>query len=106
MYDLAEKQPRLVNRDRPIFLHDTARPHTENRTQLKILELDLETIDHPPYSPDLSPTDYYHLFRNLDNFLQDKIFNSQQAVDNAFLAFIGSLFPGFYAKGMNELPLK
>ena len=74
--NLAEKQPRLVNRDRPILLHVNAHPYTANRTQLKILELNLETINHPPYSPDLLPTDY-HLSRNLDNFLQGKIFNSQ-----------------------------
>ena len=62
--NLAEKQPKLVNRDRTILVDDNARPLTENWKQLKILELDLETIDHPPYSPDLLPTDY-QLFRNL-----------------------------------------
>ena len=50
MKNLAEKQPRLV-----------------------ILEFDLEIIDHHPYSPNLSPTEYS---------------------------------PGFYVKGMNELPLR
>ena len=33
MKNLTEKQPRLVNRDRPIPLHGNARPHTANRTQ-------------------------------------------------------------------------
>ena len=74
-----------MNRDRTILLHNNARPHTANRTQLKILEFDLETIDHPPYSPGFSPTDY-HLFQNLDNFLQGEICNFQQAVENAFSA--------------------
>ena len=97
MKNLAEKQPKLVNRDRPILLHDNTRPHTANRTQLKILKWDLETTDHPPYTPDLSPTDY-NLFRNLNIFLQGKIFNSQQPVENAFRAFIGSRSPGFYEK--------
>ena len=105
MKNLAEKQPRLVNRNRPIPLHNNTRPHTANRTQFKILELDLKTIDHPLYSLDLLPTDYY-LFRNWDNFSQGNIINSQQAVENAFRAFIGFCFPGFYAKGINELPLK
>ena len=98
--NLAEKQPRLVNRDKTIPLHDNARPHTANRTQLKILELDLGTIDHPPYSPDLSPTDY-HLFWNSNNFLRGIMPNSQQVVENVFRAFIGSRSPGFYAKGIN-----
>ena len=87
------------------LLHDNTRPHTANRTQLKILESDLETIDYPLYSPNLSPTDY-HLFRNLNKFLQEKIFNSQQAVENSFRAFIGSRSLGFYAKRINELLLK
>ena len=56
------------------FLHYNALPHTTNRTQLKILDLDLKNIDYLPYSPDLSPTDYYFIW-NLDNFLQEKLFN-------------------------------
>ena len=102
--NVAEKQPRLVNRDRPILIHDNACPHTANRTQLKKLQLDLETIDHLPYSPDLSPNDY-QLVRNFDCFLRGKILNSQQAIEIAFLTFIGFRSPGFYAKGINKLQL-
>ena len=72
---------------------------------MKILELDLETINHSPYLPNLLSTDYY-LFRNIDNFIQGKIANFQQAVENAFRSFIGSRSLGFYVKGINELPLK
>ena len=71
---------------------------------MKILDLNLEIIAHPPYSPDLSPSDY-PLFWNLDNFLHGKIFNSKQAVENAFRALIGSPSPGFYAKGINEIEM-
>ena len=39
MKNLAEKQPRLVNRDKPILLDDDVHPQIANRTQLKILEL-------------------------------------------------------------------
>ena len=105
MKNLSEKQPCLANRDQPILLHDNARPHTEKITQLKILELNLETIDHPSYSPELTPTDNY-LFRNLDNFLKGKKFTSQHAKQNAFHEFIDSCSPGFYAKGINMLSLK
>ena len=105
MKNLAEKQPRLVNKDGTILLHDNTHPHATNRTQFKILELDLETIDHPPHSLDLSPTTY-HLLRNLDNLLEGKIFNSQKAVENAFCAFIESRSADFYEKGINELALE
>ena len=74
MKNLVEKQPILVNREKSILLHDNACPHTANRTRLKILELDLETIDHFLNSSDLSQTDY-HMFWNLDKFLQGKRFN-------------------------------
>ncbi|EZA47959.1 Histone-lysine N-methyltransferase SETMAR [Ooceraea biroi] len=102
---LAIKQPKLVNRSMPILLHDNARPHTARLTVAKLQELELETLRHPPYSPDLSPTDY-HFFRNLDNFLVGKFFNSQQAVETAFRDFIDSRTPGFYSRGIDQLPLK
>jgi histone-lysine N-methyltransferase SETMAR len=41
--------------------HDNARPHTVRATQQRIQELHWELIEHPPYSPDLTPSDF-HLF--------------------------------------------
>ncbi|CAK9796551.1 Histone-lysine N-methyltransferase SETMAR [Anthophora plagiata] len=105
MRQLQIKQPRLVNRDRPILLQDNARPHVARSTLLKLQELDLETVCHPPYSPVHAPTDY-HFFRALDNFLQGKIFNSQHAVENAFRDFITSCSPDFFASGINKLSLQ
>ncbi|CAF4887770.1 unnamed protein product [Pieris macdunnoughi] len=57
MEKLAAKQPRLVNRSTPLLLHDNARPHTAQQTATKLEELQLECLRHPPYSPDLAPTD-------------------------------------------------
>lgn len=105
MTELAAKQPRLVNRSSPLLLHDNARPHTARETILTLQELQLETIRHPPYSPDLAPTDY-HFFRDLDNFLHGKTFSSEEAVQNAFTQFVESKSPEFYRKGINELPMR
>jgi histone-lysine N-methyltransferase SETMAR len=38
-------------------------------TKAAIQELDWEILPHPPYSPDLSPSDY-HLFRSFSNNLR------------------------------------
>ncbi|CAG9104377.1 unnamed protein product [Plutella xylostella] len=81
MEKLAAKQLRLVNRSRPLLLQDNARPHTAQQTATKLEELQLECLRHPPYSPDLAPTDN-HFFRNLDNYLQGKKFNSDGAVES------------------------
>ncbi|CAK1586352.1 unnamed protein product [Parnassius mnemosyne] len=101
----AAKQPRLVNRSRPLLLHDNARSHTAQQTTTKLDEPQLECLRRPPYSSDLTPTDY-HSFRNFDNFLQGKKFNSDAAVQTAFKEFIDSRPHRFFSKGVNELPLR
>ena len=67
---LRQQHPALVNRKCPILLHN-AQPHVAKPTLQKLNELGYETLPHPPYSPDLSPTDY-HFFKHLDNFLREK----------------------------------
>ena len=44
--------------------HDNARPHSAAQTQDLITSFKWEQMDHPPYSPDLTPSDY-HLFVHL-----------------------------------------
>ena len=51
-----------------LLLHDNARPHSAAQTQDLITSFKWEQMDHPPYSPDLVPSDY-HLFPHLKNFL-------------------------------------
>ena len=69
-----EKHPALINRK-----NDNARPHTIRVTQEKILELDWSVLPHPPYSPDLVPSDY-HLFRSLQNSLMGTNFSNEDQV--------------------------
>ncbi|GFY30980.1 histone-lysine N-methyltransferase SETMAR [Trichonephila clavipes] len=53
--------PELANRRGVVFHQDNVRPHTSVVTRQKPWELGLEVLMHPPYSPDLAPSDY-HLF--------------------------------------------
>ncbi|KAJ4442943.1 hypothetical protein ANN_04541 [Periplaneta americana] len=41
-----------------VLLHDNARPHTARRTAAVLAEFGWELFDHPPYSPDLAPSDF------------------------------------------------
>ncbi|GFV44298.1 histone-lysine N-methyltransferase SETMAR [Trichonephila clavipes] len=66
-----QKRPELAKRRGVVFHQDNARPHTSVVTRQKLWELGWEVLMHPPYSPDLTPSDY-HLFPALQNFLSDK----------------------------------
>ncbi|KAF2356034.1 Transposase type 1 [Trinorchestia longiramus] len=95
---LSEKRPALVNRRGPILLHDNARSHVARMTVQILIELGYKTLPHPPYSPDLSPTDY-NLFKHLSTFLDGKTFRSKQEVETTFKDFVASQQLTFYQQG-------
>jgi len=47
-----------------LFLHDNTPAHRALGTQTKLAYLGFQCLDHPHYSPDLTPSDY-HLFHGL-----------------------------------------
>lgn len=59
--NIKKKRPALANRHRIVLQQDNARPHVSLATRQKLMELDWDLLPHPPYSPDLAPSDY-HLF--------------------------------------------
>ncbi|KOC61427.1 Histone-lysine N-methyltransferase SETMAR [Habropoda laboriosa] len=67
-----------------------------------IHELGCETLKHPPYSPDLSSTDY-HFFKHFDNFLREEIFRNKEDAVNTCVEFINSRTPDFYCNGTGTL---
>jgi len=52
-----------------LFLHDNAPAHRALATQKILTYLGFQCLDHPPYSPDLAPSDY-HLFPGLKKTLE------------------------------------
>ncbi len=92
---LCEEQPALVNRNVPILLHDNARPHLTRVTQTELKNLGIEVLPHPPYSHDLSPTDF-HFFKHLDNFTMNRQFQNHPAVEEVFKEFIEFRDVDFY----------
>ena len=87
------------------FLHDNARPHTAVRTRQNLLELDWEVLIHPPYSPDLAPSDY-HLFLSLSNALRNEMFDNDDELNQWLANFFASKPAAFYSKGIMSLPEK
>ncbi|GFT82754.1 histone-lysine N-methyltransferase SETMAR [Nephila pilipes] len=76
--EITEKRPHL--KKKKVLLHqDNAPCHKSVKTMTKIHELGFELLPHPPYSPDLYPSDYF-LFSDLKRMLAGKKFSSNEEV--------------------------
>lgn len=62
--------------DRIIILDDNPTPHC---TKKLVKSYNWEALPHPPYSPDLAPSNY-HLFTSMGHALNDSHFNSYKGV--------------------------
>ncbi|XP_046831404.1 histone-lysine N-methyltransferase SETMAR-like [Vespa crabro] len=94
---LQQKRSELIKRKGVMFHQDKARPHTSLVSRQKLLQLEWDTMPHPPYSLDLAPSDYY-LFRSLQNFLDGKTFASNEEVKNHLDQFFASKDQKFYER--------
>lgn len=96
---IKEKRPALANRKGIVFQHDNARPHASMVTQQKLASLGWEILPHPPYSPDIAPSDFY-LFQSLQNF------QNEDDVLNALTEYFHSKPATFFEEGINRLPAR
>lgn len=88
-----------------ILQQDNARPHIANRTMAKIEELGWERLIHPPYSPDIAPSDYY-LFRSLQHSVAGKRFSEVKEVKKHLSEYFASKSAAWYRRGIEKLSEK
>ena len=93
-----EKRPELINCKGIIFHHDNATPQTFLAIRQKLLRLGSEVMLHPPYTPDLAQ------FRSLQNSLNGKTFNDDEAVKSHSVQFFADKDQNFYEHGIMKLP--
>ena len=99
--EIKEKRPHLTKKK--VLLHqDNARVHTCTVAMAKIESLRFELLEHPPYSPDLAPCDYF-LFPNLKKWLGGKRFESNEDVIAQTNAYFEELPPSYFKDGLNKL---
>ena len=65
--------------DKIYFQHDNAKPHVSKIVTEKIAEFGWELLPHPPYSPDLAPSDY-HFISTFYNYLRGKNFENEEVL--------------------------
>jgi len=85
-----------------LFLHDNAPAHPALATQNKLAYLGFQCLDHPPYSPDLAPSDY-HLFPGLKKQLKGRHFSSDAEVITAAETWLDGQISGFFLSGLQKL---
>jgi histone-lysine N-methyltransferase SETMAR len=100
---LKTKDSALVTRKGVVLLHDNAKPHVAKVTLETTNRLGWETLVHPPYSPDIAPSDC-HLFLSLDNHLRGRQFRTLEDVKTALDGLFASRSKEFYHSGVHGLP--
>ena len=68
----------------------------------KIQEFGYELLPHPPYSPDLAPSDYF-FFSDLKRMLAGKKFSSDEEVIAETEAFFEAKDKYYYENGIEKL---
>ena len=78
---LREKRRQYEQRHEKVILqHDNARPHVAKPVKTYLETLKWEVLPHPPYSPDIAPSNYY-LFRLIAYGLADQQFRSCEDIE-------------------------
>ncbi|GBM45444.1 Mariner Mos1 transposase [Araneus ventricosus] len=85
-----------------VLLHDNARPHSAGVTQNLIQQFGWEQFDHPPFSPDLAPSDY-HLFLNLKRDFGERRFDRDYDAENGVQQWPSSEAASFFEEGIDRL---
>ena len=99
--EIALKRPHLA-RKKVLFHQDNAPCHKSMKTMVKLNELGFELLPHPPYSPDLAPSDYF-LFADLKRYLSGKKFKTNAEVEAETEAYFKAQSKQYYKTGIERL---
>ncbi|KFD51146.1 hypothetical protein M513_07910, partial [Trichuris suis] len=85
-----------------LLLHDNAPAHRAKVALAAIQQCGFGQIDHPPYSPDLAPSDYF-LFGNLKQHLRGTVFSDDNELKSAVQDYLNSRDKNFFFNGLMNL---
>ena len=85
-----------------LFLHDSTPAYRTIATQKKLAYMGFQCLGHPPYSPDVAPSDY-HLFPGLKKQLKGHHFSSDAEVIAAAETWLDGQPSEFFLSGLQKL---
>ena len=103
LVDQMRKKRSHLKQKKILFYDDNAPSHTLNIAHGKKHELGFGTFSHPPYSPDLAPSEYYYLFPNLKRWLCGKRFEPNEEVEWETEEYFGGFDKSYYLEGIKKL---
>ena len=86
---------------RILFHHDNAPAHSSKVSRAVLWGFHWELLSHPPYSPDLAPSDFF-LFPKLKEQIKGVHWESISEVKQAVLDWFKSNGPTFYRDGLER----
>lgn len=98
---IRDKRPELHNIG-PILLQDNAAPHRKREVLDAMDAWGWEILPHPPYSPDLSPCDFF-LFPRIKEPMRGRRFNTEEEVNQAFKDGITLMTKSGVQAGIDDL---
>lgn len=106
---IREKRPELISSagiHRWVLHQDNARPHTSAYTRQWLAAKGITVMEHPPYSPDLAPCDFW-LFPKIKSDLRGTEYESEDQLKQAALASLSAIpkeqFPECYESWINRM---
>lgn len=84
-----------------MLLHDNAPAHSARVAQEALHSCKFEQLPHPPYSPDLAPSDF-HVFRKLKMDLKGQRFDNDDDVKAAVMGWLDSQTVTFWREGIEK----
>lgn len=101
----ARKKRRKIKLSDLYYLHDNAPIHTSALSATTIQDCGFKTLPHPPYSPDLAPSDFY-LFNSLKQTLRGRHFITKKVLKTAVTESLSKKPVIFFNKAFYELAVR
>jgi len=102
MKRLRRVRPQYARPGSWFFVHDNARPHTANIVKQFLATKGVVQLEHPPYSPELNPPDFF-LFPRLKLALKGKRFDDIPDIQRNVTMLLKSIPPEDFLRSFQDM---